>query len=151
MINENIWVKFLNPAEEIKYEFTLGKEYLKVGLISGCIVGFLFLFLFFLFGISIILISVFYYGWYLKNANKYAFTDKRVLIYKGWLSTKLTSIDYDKITDIEVREPFLDKQAYKTGILSINTAGTTLREVVLRYIENPYEVKKKLDELRDAS
>ena len=148
MTNENIWAKILSPNEEIKYEFSIGNGYLKFSLIAGCILGFILLFLTVWLGIILILTLGFYYGWYLKKANKYAFTDKRVLIHRGWLSTKLISIDYAKITDIEIQEPFLDKLLYKTGSLSVNTAGTTLREMVLKHIESPYEIKKKLDELR---
>lgn len=150
MTDKNIWAKILSPNEEIKYEFSIGDRYLKIGLIAGCMLGVILLFLVSWFGIVFILIIGFYYGWYLKKANKYAFTNKRVLIHRGWLSTKLISVDYGKITDIEVQEPFLDKWLYETGSLSINTAGTTLKEVVLKYIENPYEIKKKLDELRDT-
>jgi hypothetical protein len=33
--------------------------------------------------------------------------------------------------------------------MAIDTAGTTLQEVILKHIESPYEVKKKLDALKD--
>lgn len=149
MIDKNIWAKILSPNEEIKYEFSIGDRYLKIGLIAGCVWGVILLFLISWLGIIVILTCGFYYGWYLKEANKYAFTDKRVLIHRGWLSTNLISVDYNKITDIEVQEPFLDRVFYKTGSLLINTAGTTFKEIVLKHIKNPYEIKKKLDELRD--
>lgn len=148
MADENIWTKVLSPNEEIKYEFSIGNGYLRFGLVAGCVLGVILLFLVSWLGIILILTFGFYYGWYLKEANKYAFTNKRVLIHKGWLDTKLISIDYDKITDIEVEEPFLDRVFFKTGSLSVNTAGTTLKEVALSHIESPYEIKKKLDELR---
>ena len=150
MTNENLWTKILSPNEKIKYEFSIGNGYLKFGLIAGCVSGFILLFLAVWLGFILILTFGFYYGYYLKRANNYAFSDKRVLIHMGWLSTKLISIDYDKITDIEVQEPFLDKLFFGTGNLFINTAGTTLREVILKDIESPYEIKKKLDELRKS-
>jgi uncharacterized membrane protein YdbT with pleckstrin-like domain len=71
-----------------------------------------------------------------------------VLIHKGWLSTRLVSVDYDKITDIEVVQPFLEKLIFKTGGLAINTAGTGGREIVLNHIENPFEIKKKLEDIK---
>ncbi len=148
MAKKKFWKKILSSNEEIKYEFSIGNTYLKIGLKVVCLSGVLLFFFNFWFSIIFILIFGFYYGWYLKEANKYAFTNKRVLIHKGWLSTNLISVDYDKITDIEVQEPFLDRVFYKTGSLLVNTAGTTLREIVLEHIENPYEIKKKLDELR---
>lgn len=148
MNNEKIWRKLLNQDENVKYSFSIGKRYLKISLIIGWILGVLLLLLIAWFGIVVILGSFFYYGWYLKRANKYAFTDRRILIHKGWLNTKLISVDYDKITDIEVKEPFIERLLFKTGGISVNTAGTTLKEIVLKHIEAPYEIKKKLDELR---
>ena len=149
-MTQEIWRKVLNPNEEIKYEFTIGKRYRKLGIVTGIIIRLPFLFIIFPLGILIILFFLFYFGWYLKKANVYGFTDKRVLIHKGWLNTKLISIDYDKITDITVKEPFLDRIIAKTGHLSINTAGTTFHEVVLEHLESPYEIKKKLDEIRET-
>lgn len=148
MTNEKIWNKLLNLDEDVKYSFSIGKRYLKISLIIGCVLGVLLLLLTTWFGVIVILGSIFYYGWYLKRANKYAFTNKRILIHKGWLNTKLISVDYDKITDIEVEEPFIERLLFKTGGISINTAGTTLKEIVLKHIETPYETKKELDRLR---
>lgn len=142
---EKIWRKVLAPNEEIKYEFSIGKKYRYFWLILLSIIG---LITITFGGIFLILFALFYFGWYLKVANAYAFTNKRVLVHKGWLSTHLISIDYDKITDITVREPFIDRLITKTGHLVINTAGTGFPELILIHIETPYEVKKKLDEIR---
>ena len=151
MIDRNIWTKILTSTEEIKYEFSIGKRYLKIRLITGYTLGVILLFLLPLLGFILILIFYLYYGFYLKKANRYIFTNKRVLIRRGWLSTKLISIDFNKITDIEVQEPFFEKLFYKTGTISLNTAGTSLREVILERIENPYKVRKKLDALKDQN
>ena len=151
MINRNIWTRILTSTEEIKYEFSIGKRYLKIRLIAGCALGVILLFLIPLLGLILILIFYFYYGFYLKKANRYVFTNKRALICKGWLSTKLISIDYNKITDIEVQEPFFEKLFYKTGTISLNTAGTTLKEVILERVESPYKIKKKLYALKDKN
>jgi len=51
--------------------------------------------------------------------------------------------------DVRVLEGFLDRLFYKTGTLVINTAGTSTHEVILKHIETPYEVKKKLDGIRE--
>jgi len=148
-MKQEIWQKILSPNEEIKYSFTVGKRYQILGLIIGIIIG-LFLFYFFKpLGIVVILMSLFYFGWYVEIANAYVFTNKRVLIYRGWINTKLISIDYKKITDIIVEEPFLDKLITKTGCLAIDTAGTAFEKITLEHIENPYEIKKKLDEIRE--
>ena len=145
---EKIWRKTLGPDEEVKYEFSIGKKYRYLGLFSIGLLGLLISIGVVWLGIIIILFGLFYFGWYLKVANAYAFTDKRVLIHRGWLSTKLISVDYDKITDVSVEEPFLDRLITKTGHLSVNTAGTTFHEVILKHIQKPYEIKKRLDSFR---
>jgi len=154
-----IWKKVLEANEEVKYEFSIGKKYRSLAII---IIGILTLFvllsgIFLSFkvkwlgytvigiGVLVFLSALFYFGWYLKIANLYAFTNKRVLIHQGWLSTKLISIDYDKITDVSVIEPFWERIITNTGFFIINTAGTSSREVILAHVENPYEVKKQLD------
>ncbi len=161
MIYENIWKKVLGKDEHVEHEFSISDKYRKICLIAWIVFwvviwgGWLFLllkvrnpFAIFIF-ILIFFIGLFYYGFYLKAANAYAFTNKRILIHKGWLSTKLTSIDYSKITDVHTKEPFLDKVIMHVGSITINTAGTSLFEVVLQHIEQPYELKKKLDALKD--
>jgi uncharacterized membrane protein YdbT with pleckstrin-like domain len=146
---KKIWDKVLNPNEEIKYEFSVGKSYRRTMMWGYIIIGILFLIPPVTFiGIVAIFIGLFCYGWYAKVANAYAFTDHRVLIHKGWLSTKLISTEYQKITDVIIIEPFLSRVFLKAGSIGINTAGTGSEEIVLRYVENPYEIKKKLDELR---
>jgi uncharacterized membrane protein YdbT with pleckstrin-like domain len=144
---EKIWEKTLSKDEKVRYEFSVGDKYIKLGIVTTCLYG---IPLLFLFGIGVIplAIGLFFYGYYAKRANAYAFTDKRVLIHRGLLSTNTISVDYDKITDVTVSEPFLDKLFTKTGHLAINTAGTSQNEIVLRHIATPYEVKKKLDEMR---
>lgn len=146
---EKIWQKTLSSNEKVEFEFSIGDRYRKFGLIIWAIISLPFLFASGI-GIFIFLIALFYYGFYLKAANAYAFTNKRVLIHRGWLSTNTISIDYSKITDVHVQEPFLDKIITHTGNLAINTAGTTFHEVILKHIKSPYEVKKQLDSLKDS-
>jgi len=145
---KKIWQKILNENEKVEYEFSIGNRYLKVGLIIWGIISFLFLFAMG-FGIITFLIALFYYKFYFKTANAYAFTNKRVLIHKGWLSTHTISVDYSKITDIHIREPFFDRIITHTGNIAIITAGSTIDQIVLLHVEDPYEIKKKLDKLRD--
>jgi membrane protein YdbS with pleckstrin-like domain len=147
-MEQQIWDKVLGKDEKIEYSFSIGQNYIKLGLICWGILSLPLLFAAG-FGVVTFLIALFYYGFYLKKANVYAFTNKRILIHKGWLSTNTTSVDYSKITDIHVREPFLDKIMTKTGVIAINTAGSSNLEILLQHVENPYEVKKILDGLRD--
>ncbi len=143
---QKIWEKTLSEDEKIKHEFSVGDKYRKFGMILWVIFSLLLLFIWV--GVVILPISIFYFGFYLKVANAYAFTNKRILVHKGWLSTHTTSIDYDKITDVQIKEPLFDRVITQSGHLIINTAGTTSHEIILEHIETPYEVKKKLDQIR---
>jgi len=138
---QKIWNKVLADGEKTKYEFVISNKYLKFNIILWIILSFFLMFIPLPF-------ALFYYGYYLKVANAYAFTNKRILVHRGWLSTTTISIDYDKITDIRVSESFLEKILYKTGSLVINTAGTGRPEVMLYHIDSPYEVKKNLEKIK---
>jgi len=148
MDNKKIWEKTLSNDEKVEFEFSIGKGYTKGWLIVWVIISFPLLFSFGL-GIIVFLIALFYFKYYLKVSNAYAFTNKRVLIHRGWLSTHTTSIDYQKITDVHIREPFFDRVITHTGSIAINTAGSGSLEVILRNVEEPYEIKKRLDALKD--
>jgi membrane protein YdbS with pleckstrin-like domain len=71
-----------------------------------------------------------------------------VVVHKGWLSSNTTTIDYDKIVEVSVNEPFTERQAYGSGNIKIKTAGSIVHDVTLAHINAPYEIKKKLDQLR---
>ena len=145
---EKIWEKTLSADEKVEVEFSVGDRYRKFGLIAWGIISLPLLFAAGM-GIFVFLIALFYYGYYLKVANAYAFTNKRVLIHRGWLSTHTISVDYSKITDVHITEPFFNKIITHTGNLSINTAGTTTDQIMLSHIKSPYEIKKQLDNLKD--
>lgn len=145
---EKIWQKTLASDEKVEYEFSIGDRYIKFGLITWGIISLLLLVAAGL-GIIIFLVALFYYAFYIKAANAYAFTNKRVLVHRGWLSTHTISVDYSKITDIHIREPFFDRIVTHTGNIAVITAGTTFDQIVLQHINAPYEVKKKLDTLKD--
>ncbi len=141
---QKIWDKTLSSDEKVEYEFSIGERYLNFILIMIGIIS-LPLLAAAGFGIVTFLIALFYCKFYAKTSNAYAFTNKRIIIHTGWLSTKMVSVDYTKITDMHVEEPIVDRIFTHTGNLSINTAGSGNIEIVLRHIEKPYEVKKKLD------
>lgn len=148
MEHQHIWDKVLSPSERVMYEFSVGARYRMVGLIGLSILGLLSFVWSWIVAVFIIAFSVFYFGFYLKVANAYAFTDRRVLVHKGWLSTKMITTEYQKITDVTVLEPLLQRLIFATGTLVVNTAGSKGEEIVLDNVERPYELKKKLDELR---
>jgi len=149
MKHQKIWDKVLENGEEVKHEFSISSRYLNTWFIfwmivvftqsdSGDLTG----------GLMFLGIVAFYLFFYKKRSRIYAFTDRRIAIHTGWLSTKMISIDYNQITDIKIEEPFLGRIIYKTGVLQIATAGTGSPPVRFNHIEKPYELKKKLDSLR---
>jgi uncharacterized membrane protein YdbT with pleckstrin-like domain len=149
MNHEQTLNKILNQDEKVEHGFSIGQRYLKVCFVFWGIISVLLLLFYGFFGILVFLFVVFYYAFYLKTANVYAFTNKRVLIHRGLFSTNAISIDYNKITDVSVKEPFLDKVLFHSGSIAINTAGTGTQEVILKHIQSPYKLKKKLDTLKD--
>ncbi len=146
----NIWKKVLSKDEKIEYEFSIGDRYLKIGFILSTMVSISMMFVEVRSGTILLFLSWFLFAFYFRVANAYALTNKRILIHKGWLSTQLTSIDYSKITDINVREPFFERIIAHTGYIYINTAGTDREEAILPSIDKPYEVKKRIDSLKDG-
>lgn len=148
---QKIWDKVLGEGEEVKHEFSISSRYLTTWFIIWAVIGF-FVWIgseAFMSGVIIAGIAAVYLLVYKKKSHAYAFTDRRVVIHVGWLSTKVISIDYDKITDVKIAEPFFDKIISKTGVFQISTAGTGSPPVRFNHIDRPYELKKKLDSLRN--
>jgi uncharacterized membrane protein YdbT with pleckstrin-like domain len=94
-------------------------------------------------------ISIFYHLYYLRIANAFVLTDRRIIVKRGWLNTSIKSVNYDRITDVGVEQSFLDKILYNTGTLSISTAGGDGYELELNCISNPHEMKKNLYDLKE--
>ncbi len=145
-MHHKIWNKALGAGETIEVEFTLSSRYLYFNLIFWMVIG---LVLVPLWGIGIIIfaIALFYFGFLLRRSNMFAFTNKRILIHRGWLSTSMTSVNYSQITDVEVRQGLAERLLYRSGTLLINTAGSSAYEVTITNVENPYGLKQKLSEL----
>ncbi len=141
---QEVWGKVLGQNEKLEFEFSVSDKYANFWLIVSAVISFPLVFAMGM-GVVTFLIALFYFKYYLKRANIYGFTEKRILIHRGWLSTEAVSVDYDKITDIRVGESFIEKSITKTGRLAINTAGSGNIEIILDRIESPYEIKKKLD------
>lgn len=140
---EHIWEKTLNDNEKVEHEFSVASRYRKFILILWLFFGLISLTLPVM-GLSLMVIGVVHY-WYL-GLNAYAFTDRRLLLHTGWISTQSTSINYDKVVEVSVEEPYLSKIITKSGRLVIKTAGLG-HDILLKNIETPYEAKKILDRL----
>lgn len=89
----------------------------------------------------------------------YAITDKRIIFQKGLIGRDFQIIDFDKITNADIRVDFLDILFGKrSGSIMISTAGTVThtkngtaqRPYTLSHIENPYEVFKFFKDISHA-
>ena len=83
----------------------------------------------------------------------YAYTNRRVMIRTGFIGTDFKSIDYDKISDIEVTVNFIER-AYNVGTIKFFSGRTetndgTTTKLYDRWeaIPNPYEVFKKVKQV----
>jgi uncharacterized membrane protein YdbT with pleckstrin-like domain len=144
--------KIISPQEKILAEFGVAKIYsgfwIFLGfliLIISVIVSLFYIsdfWLAILFGLALI-----FYGFYLRLAYFYFITDKRLVYYYQFLHTQLISVDYQKITDLSVKENFLEKIFFGSGNLAINTAGGPKEEIIFSHIDNPHFIKRKIDEI----
>lgn len=83
----------------------------------------------------------------------YAYTNRRVMMRTGFIGTDFKSIDYDKISDIEVTVNFIER-AYNVGTIKFFSGRTetndgTTTKLYDRWeaIPNPYEVFKKVKQI----
>lgn len=143
--------KIISADEKILVEFGVAKAYANFWIFLGMVILFISLIFIKELWLAILLgLSLLAYGFYLKAAYFYFLTDKRIICYYQFLRTELTSIDYQKITDVNVKENFLEKIFLNSGSLAINTAGTPKEEIVFTHLAAPHLLKKKLDEIKSA-
>ena len=123
--------KFLAPNEKVIKVF----DYANSQFIWDLVIGVLLIPLL-LFGLIWILIAI-----YRKLTLRYLVTDKRVIVKKGLIGQSTVSADYSKITDITVQQGILGRLILHTGTIVVNTAGTDLGEVTIKWVEDPFKAK----------
>ena len=101
-------------------------------------------------GVALIIIPPIYTALAYKHTY-YAITNKRLLLQKGVIGRDFEMVDFDQITNAEVRVGLIDKLfGNGSGSILISTAGSftytrhgaVQRPYTLQHIENPYEVFK---------
>lgn len=99
--------------------------------------------------IFIIIPSVIFYNlYYLRISNEFVFSNRRVLVKTGWISTKMISINHNRITDVSITQSLIDR-LLNIGTLAISTAGSEGYRVSLSHINQPHNKKKLLHELKE--
>lgn len=85
--------------------------------------------------------------------TSYAFTNKRVMMRTGFIGTDFMSIDYDKISDIEVTVNFVER-AFNVGTIKFFSGRTQSDEGITsklydrwEAIPNIYEVFKRVKQV----
>lgn len=143
---EEKYQKFLAPGEKVIKVF----EYANAELIWDFVWGFLPVLVVALFAgfnetsVRIGLLIGLYFilsGLYKKLTLKYLVTDKRVVLKKGLIGQSTVSTDYSKVTDVTVKQGVLGRLLLHTGTIIVNTAGTDLDEVELKWVQDPFEAK----------
>lgn len=127
---------YLSEGEEIVAVYSIGDKYFWLTSLSYLMLSFL------LIGLPPLLKLI-----QLRHGRRYILTDRRVLVKEGVFSVKITTVPYDKITHISVREEFLKKMGYGIGDITIHTAGPTPVEVDLEKVSNPLGIKNLIEEL----
>jgi membrane protein YdbS with pleckstrin-like domain len=130
-VNSEQYRKFLAPNEKVIKVF----DYANSQFIWDLIIGILLIPLL-LFGLIWMLIAI-----YRKLTIRYLVTDKRVIVKKGLIGQSTVSADYSKITDVTVQQGILGRLLLHTGTIVVNTAGTDLGEITIKWVENPFKAK----------
>jgi len=102
-------------------------------------------------------IAFFLWGFFKKlfsyNNTRYAYTNKRIMMRTGFIGTDFKSIDYDKISDMEVTVNFVERAfnvgsiRFFSGRTETNDGTTTKLYDRWEAIPNPYEVFKKVKQV----
>lgn len=79
------------------------------------------------------------------HSNRYLLTNRRIIIKKGILIPQVTSVLYEKIIHIEVRQSLLGRLFTRYGTVVVNSAGADRGETFLSFISYPLEFKNLLE------
>lgn len=112
------------------------------------IVGSIFLVILAIFVFIIAPFHFFYYRFYLKISHEYIFSDKRIIVKNGWISTNTISVHYGRITDVTISQGITDR-ILGIGAISVSTAGNEGHLISLTHVPNPYNLKKELYDLKE--
>ena len=85
--------------------------------------------------------------WIVNRSHSFILTTRRVILREGFFNIKIASALYDKITHISVDQGPMDRFVYRHGTVTIDTAGSTGDEIILKYVEEPIEFKNFLENL----
>jgi hypothetical protein len=98
------------------------------------------------FGVYLVLLGLFFHF-----AYRYYLTTERVIESVGLFPQRAVSAEYRAISDMIVRQDFINHMILNTGTLGVNTFGGQPEEVELRNIDNPVARREQLRGLSEAA
>lgn len=99
---------------------------------------------------AIITIYVFSRNYYCWSKTHYLLTEERIICYEqeGWVSQTMKEATLNDILFISHEKKGVTNHLVNRGTIYIRTSGGVEEEIVLRNIANPYEVEKKIAEIK---
>lgn len=98
-------------------------------------------------GVFILLSLVANIGSYLSyKSREYRFSENQLEFYEGFISIEQRNIAYDRITDVSLKKPFLQR-IFDTGTVKINTAGSDSHEIKMSFLNDPEAKYNRIREI----
>lgn len=132
--------RFLFPGVPLIIAVTVGGYLAKYPLIYALLAGY---------GVAALVALIMNY--FDAKGTQYILTNRRLIMQLGYFNVSLTSAAYDKITQVDVKQSFIEMSIYKFGKVVIRTAGSRGKSIVLKNIAHPIQFKNHLERLIDEA
>lgn len=152
---QKYWERFLTPGEELLHTFGIARRYIFVVYVLPALASFAasillppafplpVRFIFAVGGLGFLLLAFF-----LTFFVRYAITNKRVMGRVGVLARGFRGIDFVYITDLTIKESWIDLLITRTGSVGINTAGSPGIELTLQHVARPFDIRRDIHKHR---
>lgn len=150
-IDGRYWQQFLLPGEQLIHTFGVSRLYLAVfwwlpllGALAGAAAAAALAEPAISLLLLIMAIGLALPPLYLAFFVRYAITGRRVMSREGVLHKEFITVDLPAITDITIRESFLERLFTRSGAVYINTAGSDQIELPLRHVSRPFDRRRDI-------
>lgn len=79
----------------------------------------------------------------IRRSHNYYLTNKRIIYDYTFMSRKITSINYNNVRNIDLKQSFIQR-IFNIGNLYIDTSGSSGTEMIIKGIKDPREFKRKI-------
>jgi len=141
--------RYIFSGEHICFVFGIGTRYFFfiffVILVSMGIPMLIFISIPIIFWSLLIILCFWEVIWCLRFVNTcYFVTNHRIYKRSGTFFTSLYFANRVDITDMKINQSIFEKIIFNTGTILINTKGGPEYEVILKRVNAPYKIKKKV-------